>query len=108
MLGLSLDVWVTMMFCVVAFFGVTLWTLVYTLRQEEKKLALLKTEEDLDTYSPQGLRDLQAWIEAHPTPEAPDVQSARAAHNDCVEALKTTDHHFYAWTEEDTEHLEPV
>jgi hypothetical protein len=108
MLGLSLDVWATMLFCVVAFFGVTLWILVYTLRQEDRKLALLKTEGDLDTYSPRALRDLRAWIEAHPTPEAPDVQEARAAHNECVETLKTTDRHFYDWTEEDLEPLDTL
>jgi hypothetical protein len=105
MLVLSLDVWATMIFCVVAFFGVTLWTLLYTLRQEDKKLALFKTEGNLDTYSPQALRDLRAWIEAHPNPDAPDVQEARAAHNDCVETLKTTDRHFYGWTNEDIEEL---
>lgn len=108
MLGLSLDVWATMIFCVVAFFGVTLWILVYTLRQEDKKLALFKTEGDLDTYSPRALRDLRAWIEAHPNPDAPDVQEARAAHNDCVETLKTTDRHFYAWAEEDIEQLDTL
>ncbi len=105
MLGLSLDVWATMIFCVVAFFGVTLWTLLYTLRQEDKKLALFKTEGDLDTYSPRALRDLRAWIEAHPNPDVPDVRAARAAHNDCVETLKTTDQHFYGWTDEDIEEL---
>jgi len=108
MLGLSLDVWATMIFCGVAFFGVTLWTLLYTLRQEEKKLVLFKTEGDLDTYSPQALRDLRAWIEAHPDPNAPDVQEARAAHDDCVETLKTTDRHFYAWGNEDVEDLDTL
>lgn len=106
MLGLSFDVWATMIFCVIAFFGVTIWSLIYTLRQEEKKLALLQSEGDLDIYSPQALRDLRAWIEAHPTPDAPDVQSARTVYNDCIETLKTTDRHFYAWTEGDIEKLD--
>ena len=108
MLELSLDVWATMLFCAVAFFGVTLWTLVYTLRQEDKKLALFQTEGHLDTYSPRALRDLRAWIEAHPNPDAPDVQEARAAHNDCVETLKTTDRHFYDWAEADIEQLDTL
>lgn len=108
MLGLSLDVWATMIFCVLAFFGVTAWTLIYTLRQEEKKLALFKTEGDLDPYSPRALRDLRAWIEAHPNPDAPDVESARAAYNDCVETLRTTERHFYAWSEREIEHLETL
>jgi hypothetical protein len=108
MLGLSLDVWATMLFCVLAFFGVAIWTLVYTLRQEEKKLALFETEGDLDTYSPQALRDLRRWIEAHPDPTDPDVDEARTLHNDCVETLKTTDRHFYRWSEAEIERLETL
>lgn len=108
MLGLSLDVWATMIFCVLAFFGVTAWTLVYTLRQAEKKLALFRTEGDIDMYSPRALRDLRTWIKAHPTPDAPDVQAARTAYNDCVETLRTTDRHFYPWSEREIEQLETL
>ena len=41
--GLSLNVWATMLFCILAFFGALIWVLVYTLRQEETKLALFQT-----------------------------------------------------------------
>ncbi len=108
MLGLSLDVWVTMIFCVLAFFGVSIWTLIYTLRQEDKKLALFESEGDLDTYSPRALRDLRRWIEAHPEPAHPDVESARVLHNDCVETLRTTDRHFYGWSASEIERLETL
>jgi len=108
MLGLSLDVWATMLFCVLAFFGVAIWALVYTLRQEEKKLALFETAGDLDTYSPRALRDLRRWIEAHPNPHAPDVEEARSLYNDCVETLKTTDRHFYRWSEAEIERLDTL
>ncbi len=108
MLGLSLDVWATMVFCILAFFGVSIWALVYTLRQEEKKLALFKTEENLDTYSPRALRDLRRWIEAHPEPTHPDVKEARALYNDCVETLKTTNRHFYAWSAPEIDRLKPL
>ncbi len=108
MLGLSLDVWITMLFCVVAFFGVSIWVLVYTLWQEDTKLALFKTEGDLDTYSPRALRDLRRWIEIQPDPPPPDVNEARALYNDCVETLKTTDRHFYEWSAAEIERLDPL
>jgi hypothetical protein len=108
MLGLTLDVWATMLFCVFAFFGVAIWALVYTLRQEEKKLALFETAGDLDTYSPRALRDLRRWIEAHPNPHALDVEEARSLYNDCVETLKTTDRHFYRWSEAEIERLDTL
>ncbi len=108
MLGLSLDVWATMLFCVLAFFGVSIWALVYTLRQEDTKLALLKTEDDLDTYSPRALLDLRRWIESHPDPTHPDVEAARAAYNDCVNTLRTTDRHFYAWSRTEIDRLDTL
>jgi len=108
MLGLSLDVWATMIFCVLAFFGVSIWALVYTLREEDKKLALLKTESDLDTYSPAALSDLRRWIESHPDPTHRDVEAARAAYNDCVNTLRTTDRHFYAWSSAEIDRLDTL
>ena len=106
MLGLSLDVWATMLLSIIAFFGVALWTLVYTLWQEERKLALIETEGAIDTYSPAALRELRNWIEAHPNPEAPDVRAARETYNDCVETLRSTDRHFYEWSAAEIESLE--
>ena len=106
--GLSLDVWATMLFCVVAFFGVSIWTLVFTLREEERKLALLTTENDLDTYSPRALADLRRWIVSHPDPTHPDVEAARTTYNDCVRTLRATDRHFYGWAAEDIDRLDTL
>ena len=108
MLGLSFDVWATMLFCIVAFFGVSIWVLIYTLQREETKLALFQAEDDLDTYSPRALRDLRRWIEAHPNPNDPDLDEGRALYNDCVETLKTTDRHFYEWSASEIERLDPL
>jgi hypothetical protein len=108
MLGLSLDVWATMLFCMVAFFGVSIWALFYTLRQEDAKLALFETEGDLDSYSPRALHDLRRWVEAHPDPTHPDVQTARSLYNDCVDTLKATDRHFYDWSAAEVERLDAL
>jgi hypothetical protein len=108
MLGLPVDVWATMAFCVLAFFGVSIWTLVYTLRQEEQKMTLLQTESDLDTYSPRALSDLRRWIESHPNPTHPDVEAARSAYNDCVDTLRNTDRHFYRWSRAEVDRLDTL
>lgn len=92
-----------MLFSILAFFGVALWALVRTLQQEEQKMDLLRTEEKIDTHSPRALRDLRMWIAAHP--EDPDVETARAVYDECVEALTSTERHFYAWSEEEIERL---
>ena len=99
--GLPLDVWIMMLFSAAVFFGVSLWMLVYTLRQEERKLRLLRDENALDTYAPAALRDLRAWIDAHP--EDPDVDTARTRYRECIEALRTNREHVYNWSEADLE-----
>jgi len=104
MVGLPLDVWVMMGFSILVFFGGTLWALLYTLREEDRKLRLLQSEEALDTHSPRALRDLRDWIEAHP--DDPDVETARTIYRDCVETLRSTNRHFYDWSSADLERLE--
>lgn len=93
------DVWAMMIFTILVFFGVATWALVYSLRQEEEKMQILRAEGTLDTHSPAALRDLRAWIESHPGD--PDVDEAREVHDECVEILKTTNRHFYEWSEAD-------
>lgn len=108
MLGLALDVWAMMLFCVVAFFGVSIWALWHSLRQEEQKMNLLKSEGALDPFSPAALRDLRLWIANHPNPDDSDVEAARDAYEECVETLRSTNRHFYDWSEADIEQLEAL
>lgn len=103
MLGFPLDVWAMMGFSVLVFIGGSLWALVYTLREEERKLRIVRTEGTLDTHSPTALRDLRTWIDAHPNDR--DVEAAQTIYGGCVETLQTTDRHFYDWTEAEIERL---
>lgn len=105
-MSLPLDVWVMMIFSILAFFGVSIWTLVYTLRQEEQKMSLLRSEEALDTHSLAALRDLRAWIEAHPND--PEVGAARETYQTCIDALRSTDRHFYDWSAAEIEQIESL
>lgn len=106
MAGLPLDVWVMMLFSILVFFGVSIWMLVYTLRQEERKMDILSSEGSIDTHSPAALRELRAWIEANP--DDPDVESARNTYRECVEAVRSTNRHFYDWSSEDIDRLDSI
>ena len=104
MTALPLDVWIMMLFSAAVFFGVSLWMLVYTLRQEERKLRILRDEGTLDPYTPAALRELRAWIEAHP--DDPDLETARTRYEECVEALRTSDTHVHDWSTADLEEFD--
>lgn len=106
MLSLPLDVWIMMLFSILAFFGVSIWMLVYTLRQEDRKMEILETEGKIDTHPPRALSELRAWIRAHP--DDPDANTARDAYRECVEALRSTNRHVYDWTDAEVETLEPL
>jgi hypothetical protein len=99
MAGLPLDVWIMMLFSAAVFFGGSIGMLVYTLRQEERKMRILEDEHALDSYSPAALRDLQHWVDEHP--DDPDVQVARTRHQECVDAVRNTNRHVYQWTDAD-------
>lgn len=103
-MSLPFDVWAMMIFSILAFFGVSLWTLVLTLRQEDRKMEILRSENALDTHSPAALRDLRRWIEAHP--DDPDADEARAVYHECLEALRSTERHVYDWSEAEIQSLE--
>jgi hypothetical protein len=105
-MSLPLDVWVMMLFSAAVFFGVSLWLLVYTLRQEERKMRILQEQGALDTHAPAALDDLRAWILAHP--DDPAAETARARYRECAEALRSTDEHFYAWSDADIRALEDL
>lgn len=104
MFGLSVDVLVMMGFSILVFFGGTLWALLHTLREEDRKLRLLQSESSLDSLSPRALRDLRAWIDAHP--DDPDVDDGRALYRECLETLRSTDRHFYDWSDAEIERLD--
>jgi len=94
-----------LLFSVAVFFGVSLWALVYSLVQEERKMSILSEEGALDTYSPRALRDLKVWLDAHPHSDALSVAEGQDAYQGCVEALQSTDRHFYDWSAADIQQL---
>lgn len=105
-LQLTGEVWATMLLTIVAFWGIAIWALVRTLRQEDRKVEMLEHQDRIDTYSPRALSDLREWLEENPDdPYAPD---ARRRYNECVETLRETDRHFYGWDDEEIATLERI
>jgi hypothetical protein len=93
-------------FTLLVFWGISLWALVRTLRQEDRKVEILEHQDRMDTYSPKALAELREWIEANPNDRLAD--DARCQHNECVEVLRETDRHFYDWSPEEIDRLERV
>ncbi len=108
MIGLPPDVWAMLLFSVAVFFGGSIWALTYSLLQEERKMEILNEEGALDTYSPRALRDLRKWLQVHPNPDSSAVREGREAYRECVEALRSSNRHFYEWTDSDIDQLETL
>ena len=106
MFGLPIDVWAMMGFSILVFFGGTLWALFHTLREEDRKLRLLRSESSIDSLSPHALRDLRAWIEAHP--DDPEIERGRALFRECVDTLRTAERHFYDWSDPEIDRLDTL
>ena len=102
--GLSTEVLGMLAFTLLAFWGVAGWALVRTLRQERRKVEILRHQDRMDTYSPRALAELGEWIEENP--DDPLVDNARERYNECVEVLRQTDRHFYDWSDEEIARLE--
>ena len=105
-LQLTGEVWAMMGFTVVAFWGVAVWALVRTLRQEDTKVELLDSQDRIDSYSPRALADLREFVEENP--DDPYAIDARQRYNDCVETLKGTEKRFYDWNDEEIDDLETI
>ena len=105
-MAITLEVVAVLTFTLLAFWGVATWALVRTLRQEGEKVEILKHQDRMDTYSPRALEDLRKWTEENP--DDPLADEARARYNECVTVLKTTDRHFYDWSDEEIGRLEPL
>lgn len=104
--ALSAEVVGMLAFTLLAFWGVASWALVRTLRQERRKVEILRHQDRMDTYSPAALAELREWIREHPND--PLVDEARDRHNECVEVVRRTDSHFYDWSDEEIRALETV
>lgn len=105
-MALSPITWTVMLASIVVLVGTASAALVKSLREEDRKLELLREQDRIDTYSPRGLRELRSWIQSNP--DDPLREEAVRRYNDCVDALRSIDEPFYDWSEEEIESLEKL
>lgn len=105
-MALSTVAWVTMLLAILALPGVASVVLVRSLRTEGRKLTLLREQGNLDSYSPQALKELREWIQTNPN--NPYVADARQRYNECVRTLREIDDPYYDWSDEQIEELEVI
>lgn len=105
-MALSTVAWVTMILAIILLPGVAGAILVKSLRSEERKLELLREQENIDSYSPRALADLREWIETHPDDQYAD--EARQRYNECVRTLREIDEPYYDWSDEQIADLETI
>ncbi|ELZ02316.1 hypothetical protein [Natrialba aegyptia] len=105
-MALSTVAWVTMLLAILALPGVASVVLVRSLRTEGRKLTLLREQGNLDSYSPQALKELREWIRTNPN--NPYVADARQRYNECVRTLREIDDPYYDWSDDQIEELEVI
>ncbi|ELZ06114.1 hypothetical protein C481_01240 [Natrialba asiatica DSM 12278] len=95
-----------MLLAILALPGVASVVLVRSLRTEGRKLTMLREQGNLDSYSPQALKELREWIQTNPN--NPYVSDARQRYNECVRTLREIDDPYYDWSDEQIEELEVI
>lgn len=100
---MSLSAIIVMIASIIALWGVASWALVYSMRQEERKLQLIKKQGGFEPYSPRALHDLERWIERHTTSE--HAQEMRNVYEEQRTALQKCTSYFYTWDKADIERL---
>lgn len=63
---MSLSAIIVMLASMAALWGVATITLVYSMRREDRKLALLEAQGSFEPFSPEAQRDIEAWLADHP------------------------------------------
>ncbi|MFC6824111.1 hypothetical protein [Halopelagius fulvigenes] len=105
-MALTIVTWTVMLASIAVLMGTASVSLVKSLRDEDRKLELLKRQDRIDTYSPRGLAELRSWIRSNP--DDPLRSEAVRRHNECVDALRSIDEPFYDWDEKEVESLEKL
>lgn len=103
-MALSLTTWVVMLTVIAILWGGATAAIRRSMRDEDRKLDLIRKQGKIDTYSPRAMEDLREWIEANPAD--PYADEARRRYNECVETLREIDEPFYDWSEQEIEELE--
>ena len=92
---MSLPAIIVMIASIVALWGVATLALVHSMRQEDRKLALLQEQGDFEPFSPAAQRDIETWLFRHP--EGAKAQEIRELLELQNQARRNNTRHFYHW-----------
>ncbi len=92
---MSLSAFIVMVASMVVLWGVAVLALLYSMREEDRKLTLLQQQGGFEPFSPAAQRDIEGWLSNHP-----DGESAREM-RELLElqrqALRDNPRHFHDW-----------
>lgn len=91
---------IVMIACIIALWGVAGTALVYSMRQEGRKLTLLETQKSFEPLSPRAMHDLEDWLARHP--EGEQAQEMRELLDTQHQALRNNPRRYYDWSEDST------
>ena len=92
---MSLSAIVVMLGSIVALWGVATLTLVYSMRQEERKLSLISSQGDFEPFSPRAVADIEEWLANHPSDAG--AHEMHELLNQQNRSLKRNAQTFYTW-----------
>lgn len=93
---MSMSAIIVMLASIVALWGVAIWALVYTLRQEERKQALIASQGGFECYSPRAFRDLERFLEKSSTSEA-HLREFQESRREQLDSLQKYEARLYHW-----------
>lgn len=92
---MSLPAIIVMICSIIALWGVASWSLVYSMRQEEIKLQLIKKQGGFEPFSPRAANDMDVWIEKNSTDE--NIQEMKDIREEQREAMEKYHSYYYDW-----------
>lgn len=96
---MSLSAIIVMIASIIALWGVASCALIVSIRHEERKLVLLRSQGDFEPFSPRAFRDLERWLAQHPESEhAPEIREWQQAQR---HSLQRNPQRFYDWSHAD-------
>ncbi|WP_280562792.1 hypothetical protein [Chromohalobacter sp. 48-RD10] len=93
---MSLSAIIVMIASIIALWGVASCALIVSIRHEERKLVLLRSQGDFEPFAPRAFRDLERWLVQHPGSEhAPEIREWQQSQR---QSLQRNPQRFYDWS----------
>ena len=92
---MSLSAIIVMLGSIAALWGVATVTLVHSMRQEERKRALIEAQGGFEPLSPRAVNDIEDWLARHPGDDgAPEMRELLQQQRDALQQYAQT---LYDW-----------